>query len=129
MTPKNLLRYPDCKSPLAEFDEVPDDHGIVGVRFKRLIMDEAARDRCVRLPALLPTPRLRFARPKTRQLREDSVPKALGGHVLGTVQRMFQAHGCRRCHAHCDSVADWQQSRRQAAGAGAGVPTHLWRAG
>lgn len=46
MTPKNLLRYPDCKSPLAEFDEVPDDKGIVGVRFKRLIMDEAARDRC-----------------------------------------------------------------------------------
>mmetsp|Transcript_20449 Transcript_20449/g.61577 ORF Transcript_20449/g.61577 Transcript_20449/m.61577 type:complete len:1082 (-) Transcript_20449:445-3690(-) len=45
MTPKNLLRYPDCKSPLAEFDEVPDDKGIVGVRFKRLIMDEAARDR------------------------------------------------------------------------------------
>ena len=45
MTPKNLLRLPECKSPLAEFDEVPDDKGIVGVRFKRLIMDESATDR------------------------------------------------------------------------------------
>lgn len=45
MTPKNLLRHPDCKSPLAEFDEVPDDKGIIGVRFKRLIMDESATDR------------------------------------------------------------------------------------
>ena len=64
MSPKNLLRYPDCKSPLAEFDEVPDDHGIVGVRFKRLIMDEAARDRCVRLPPSSLPPACRFARPK-----------------------------------------------------------------
>lgn len=45
MTPKALLRHPDCKSPLAEFDEVPDDKGIIGVRFKRLIMDESATDR------------------------------------------------------------------------------------
>lgn len=39
--PKSLLRHPKCRSPLAEFDDVPDDHGIVGVRFKRLIMDDA----------------------------------------------------------------------------------------
>lgn len=45
ITPKNLLRLPQAKSPLAEFDEVPDDHGIVGVRFKRVIMDESATDR------------------------------------------------------------------------------------
>jgi 2-oxoglutarate dehydrogenase E1 component len=38
--PKSLLRHPRCRSPLAEFDDVPDDHGIVGVRFKRLIMDD-----------------------------------------------------------------------------------------
>lgn len=46
MSPKNLLRHPECKSPLAEFDEVPDDKGIIGVRFKRLIMDEGVSDRC-----------------------------------------------------------------------------------
>ncbi|KAF8071292.1 ogdh [Scenedesmus sp. PABB004] len=40
-SPKNLLRHPKCKSPLSEFDDVPDDQGIVGVRFKRLIMDDA----------------------------------------------------------------------------------------
>jgi 2-oxoglutarate dehydrogenase E1 component len=45
MSPKNLLRHPECKSPLAEFDEVPDDKGIIGVRFKRLIMDEGVSDR------------------------------------------------------------------------------------
>lgn len=39
-SPKNLLRHPKCKSALAEFDDVPDDQGIVGVRFKRLIMDD-----------------------------------------------------------------------------------------
>jgi hypothetical protein len=50
MTPKALLRHPDCKSPLAEFDEVPDDKGIIGVRFKRLIMDESATDRCDSYP-------------------------------------------------------------------------------
>lgn len=41
MAPKNLLRHPKCKSFLWEFDDVPDDAGIVGVRFKRLIMDDA----------------------------------------------------------------------------------------
>ena len=46
ISPKNLLRHPAAKSPLAEFDEVPDDKGIVGVRFKRVIMDEAETDRC-----------------------------------------------------------------------------------
>jgi len=40
MSPKNLLRHPKCKSPLYEFDDLPDDAGIVGVRFKRLIMDD-----------------------------------------------------------------------------------------
>ncbi len=45
MSPKALLRLPECRSPLAEFDEVPDDKGIIGVRFKRLIMDEAVTDR------------------------------------------------------------------------------------
>jgi hypothetical protein len=29
-----------CKSDLDEFDDVPGDHGIVGVRFKRVIMDD-----------------------------------------------------------------------------------------
>ncbi len=40
-SPKSLLRHPKCKSPLTEFDDVPDDAGIVGVRFKRVIMDDA----------------------------------------------------------------------------------------
>ena len=40
-SPKSLLRHPKAKSPLAEFDDVPDDAGIVGVRFKRVIMDDA----------------------------------------------------------------------------------------
>ena len=47
IAPKNLLRHPQAKSPLAEFDEVADDKGIVGVRFKRVIMDEAETDRWV----------------------------------------------------------------------------------
>jgi 2-oxoglutarate dehydrogenase E1 component len=46
-SPKNLLRHPAAKSNLNEFDDIPDDQGIVGVRFKRLIMDEKATDRCV----------------------------------------------------------------------------------
>eukprot|EP00197_Chlamydomonas_leiostraca_P002032 CAMPEP_0202857420 /NCGR_PEP_ID=MMETSP1391-20130828/366_1 /ASSEMBLY_ACC=CAM_ASM_000867 /TAXON_ID=1034604 /ORGANISM="Chlamydomonas leiostraca, Strain SAG 11-49" /LENGTH=1038 /DNA_ID=CAMNT_0049536215 /DNA_START=20 /DNA_END=3136 /DNA_ORIENTATION=- len=40
MSPKNLLRHPKCKSPLDEFDDHAEDAGIVGVRFKRLIMDD-----------------------------------------------------------------------------------------
>ena len=40
MSPKSLLRHPRCKSALDEIDDVPGDHGIVGVRFKRLIMDD-----------------------------------------------------------------------------------------
>ncbi len=40
MSPKNLLRHPKCRSPLYEFDDMPDDPNIVGVRFKRLIMDD-----------------------------------------------------------------------------------------
>eukprot|EP00878_Enallax_costatus_P004918 GHUV01005173.1.p1 GENE.GHUV01005173.1~~GHUV01005173.1.p1 ORF type:complete len:711 (+),score=203.05 GHUV01005173.1:2140-4272(+) len=39
-SPKNLLRHPKCKSPLYEFDDQPDDQGIIGVRFKRVIMDD-----------------------------------------------------------------------------------------
>jgi len=39
-SPKNLLRHPACKSYLWEFDDIPDDEGIKGVRFKRVIMDD-----------------------------------------------------------------------------------------
>lgn len=39
-SPKNLLRHPKCKSGLYEFDDEADDAGIVGVRFKRIIMDD-----------------------------------------------------------------------------------------
>ncbi|KDD76103.1 transketolase [Helicosporidium sp. ATCC 50920] len=44
-SPKNLLRHPLARSPLSEFDDVPEDSGITGARFKRLIMDERAADR------------------------------------------------------------------------------------
>ena len=47
VAPKNLLRHPDAKSGLWEFDDKADDKGILGVRFKRLIMDQSAEDRCV----------------------------------------------------------------------------------
>lgn len=40
MSPKNLLRHPKVKSGLWELDDQPDDAGIVGVRFKRIIMDD-----------------------------------------------------------------------------------------
>lgn len=40
LSPKNLLRHPECKSFLWEFDDIPDDDGIMGVRFKRIIMDD-----------------------------------------------------------------------------------------
>ena len=46
VAPKNLLRHPDAKSGLWEFDDKADDKGILGVRFKRLIMDASAEDRC-----------------------------------------------------------------------------------
>jgi len=45
VAPKNLLRHPDAKSGLWEFDDKADDKGILGVRFKRLIMDASAEDR------------------------------------------------------------------------------------
>lgn len=45
VAPKNLLRHPDAKSGLWEFDDKADDKGILGVRFKRLIMDAGASDR------------------------------------------------------------------------------------
>ena len=44
-TPKNLLRHPKAKSQLLEFDDKADDPNIVGVRFKRLIMDARETDR------------------------------------------------------------------------------------
>ena len=44
-TPKNLLRHPKAKSPLFEFDDKADDPNIVGVRFKRLIMNNGETDR------------------------------------------------------------------------------------
>lgn len=55
VAPKNLLRHPDAKSGLWEFDDKADDKGILGVRFKRLIMDASAEDRCpsALLPVLL----------------------------------------------------------------------------
>eukprot|EP00210_Caulerpa_lentillifera_P004773 g4557.t1 len=40
VSPKNLLRHPSCTSYLWEFDDIPDDVGILGVRFKRVIMDD-----------------------------------------------------------------------------------------
>jgi 2-oxoglutarate dehydrogenase E1 component len=45
MTPKNLLRHPQCRSPLNEFDDKEDE--MQGVRFRRLIMDKTASDRNV----------------------------------------------------------------------------------
>lgn len=39
-SPKSLLRHPDCISFLWEFDDIPDDAGVRGVRFKRVIVDE-----------------------------------------------------------------------------------------
>ena len=44
-TPKNLLRLPEARSPLFEFDDEADDKYIKGARFKRLIMDEGETDR------------------------------------------------------------------------------------
>lgn len=44
-SPKNLLRHPAARSPLNEFDDKPDDVGIQGVRFKRVIMDANVTDR------------------------------------------------------------------------------------
>lgn len=51
MAPKSLLRHPACRSYLYEFDNIPDETYIEGVRFKRLIMDKHETDRSPR-----PTP-------------------------------------------------------------------------
>ena len=46
MSPKNLLRHPQCKSPLTDFDdELSDDNDLQGIRFRRLIMDESVVSR------------------------------------------------------------------------------------
>ena len=46
MSPKNLLRHPQCKSPLSDFDdELTDDNDLQGIRFRRLIMDEGVTSR------------------------------------------------------------------------------------
>eukprot|EP00877_Chromochloris_zofingiensis_P000629 jgi/Chrzof1/10567/Cz05g03220.t1_OGD[v5.2] len=53
MSPKLLLRHAKAKSNLDEFDDMPDDQGIVGVRFKRVIMDDTGllpKDRGFRPP-------------------------------------------------------------------------------
>jgi 2-oxoglutarate dehydrogenase E1 component len=50
MAPKALLRHPQCKSRLAEFDDEAEDALIQGVRFKRLIMDESATSRAPNPP-------------------------------------------------------------------------------
>eukprot|EP00892_Ulva_mutabilis_P000834 jgi/Ulvmu1/10751/UM068_0041.1 len=55
-TPKSLLRHPKAKSMLLEFDDKADDPNIVGVRFKRLIMDSSETDRS---PAPPPRPDVR----------------------------------------------------------------------
>ncbi|KAL4441839.1 hypothetical protein ABPG77_003755 [Micractinium sp. CCAP 211/92] len=44
-SPKNLLRHPLAKSPMAEFSETATEKDIQGVRFKRVIMDESSTDR------------------------------------------------------------------------------------
>ena len=50
MSPKALLRHPSCKSPLYEFDDIPDDEHVQGVRFKRLIMDMSSKSRAPNPP-------------------------------------------------------------------------------
>lgn len=58
MSPKSLLRHPACRSYLYEFDNIPDDYYIEGVRFKRLMMDKHATDRSPRPEPVKQTKRL-----------------------------------------------------------------------
>ena len=44
-SPKNLLRHPKAKSPITEFDDVDEAGEVIGIRFKRLIMDKSQTDR------------------------------------------------------------------------------------
>ena len=45
MSPKNLLRHPLCKSPLDAFDDEEQADDLQGMRFRRLIMDDAIKVR------------------------------------------------------------------------------------
>ncbi|CAG9465847.1 unnamed protein product [Pedinophyceae sp. YPF-701] len=60
MSPKALLRHPACKSKTYEFDDIPDDEHIIGVRFKRLIMDDKATSRAPHPPPMEGYKRLIF---------------------------------------------------------------------
>jgi 2-oxoglutarate dehydrogenase E1 component len=68
-TPKNLLRHPKCTSQLLEFDDKADDPNIVGVRFKRLIMDSAETDRSPNPPERPDVQRVVFCSGKARRPR------------------------------------------------------------
>ena len=70
-SPKNLLRHPAAKSPLKEFDDIPDDKGIQGVRFKRLIMDTSATDRSPHPPEEPGFKRVVFCSGKVREVPAD----------------------------------------------------------
>jgi len=59
-SPKALLRHPACRSSLSELDDVADDAGVEGVRFRRLIMDEAETDRSPHPPTRPDVRRLIF---------------------------------------------------------------------
>jgi len=64
MAPKNLLRHPQCRSDLSEFDDVdqrgPGHKDTQGTRFKRLIMDKKATDRSLTPPPAPEVKRLVF---------------------------------------------------------------------
>lgn len=103
--PKSLLRHPDCKSFLWEFDDIPDDHGILGVRFKRVIMDDKGimpKSRAPNPPEESNVTRVVFCSGKLfydmHKAREESGKEDV---ALIRIEQVLDIYDCKELAAYC----------------------------
>jgi 2-oxoglutarate dehydrogenase E1 component len=125
MAPKNLLRHPKCKSDLAEFDDAAEDAGIVGVRFKRVIMDDTGLMPKSRAPRPEQEPgfkRVVFCTGKVfYELHAERERLGLGGSVaLVRVEQLMPFPFdlvCRELHRYPNAELVWCQEEPMNMGA------------
>lgn len=87
-----------CKSPLYEFDDKADDPGILGVRFKRLIMDAAETDRSPHPPEKRNIKRVLLCTGKVAPLPSPSLP---------LLTRLFWKAGLHYAKSECRQKVAW----------------------